>query len=289
MQAVTNGLIGGLLHLDVERGVDAQAAFVDSFGAVGGFEIFADVFEEIRRQVVARILHVEAERRFLGGFFLGGRDFPLFHHLMDHQIAAGQGARGIHERRIDGTADHAGEQRGLLEIQVGDVFAEIKLRGGGKTVVAVGQVDLVGVHGEDLRLGVAALDLQGEEHFLGFAAEAAVAAVKEEIAGELHGDGAGAFGFAVFEDVAIGGAGDAGEVHAPVILEVLVFDGGDGVVEDFGDLLPGHQDAALQGEAADELAVVGVNFGDYVGAISFQRANFGEVAFVNEKKAGGGT
>ena len=152
----------------------------------------------------------------------------------------------------------------------------------------MGQVHLVGVHGENLRLGVAALDLQGEQHFLRFAAEAAVAAIQKEIAGELHGDGAGAFGFAALEDVAIGGAGDAREVDAPVIFEVLVFDGGDGVVENFGDLLPGHQNAALQREAADKLAVVGVNLGDHVGAIGFERANFRQVAFVDEEQPGGG-
>jgi len=60
-----------------------------------------------------------------------------------------------------------------------------------------------------------------------------------------------------------------------VILEVLVLDGGNGVVEDFRNLLPGHEDAALQGEAADKLAIVGVDFGDDVGAIGFQGVDFG--------------
>ena len=74
-----------------------------------------------------------------------------------------------------------------------------------------------------------------------------------------------------------------------MLLEVLVFDGGDRVVQNLGDLLVGQQDAALQREAADHLAVVGVKFGDDVGAISFERANLGKVAVVNEQQAGGGT
>ena len=89
-----------------------------------------------------------------------------------------------------------------------------------------------------MRLGVAALDLQAEENFLGFASEAAIAAVQEEIAGKLHGDGAGAFGFTALDEVAVGGAGDTGKIDAPVILEVLVLDGGDGVVEDFEESAP---------------------------------------------------
>ncbi len=85
-----------------------------------------------------------------------------------------------------------------------------------------------------------------------------------------------------------GGAGDAREIDAPVIFEVLVLDGGDRVVEDFGDLLIGHEDAALESEAADHLAVVGVDFGDYRGAIGFEGANFGEVAGVDEEESAGG-
>ena len=73
-----------------------------------------------------------------------------------------------------------------------------------------------------------------------------------------------------------------------MIFEVLVFDGGDRVVENLGGLLPGHQDAALQREAADELAIVGVDFGDDVGAVGFERANFGQIAFVDEEQARGG-
>ncbi len=54
-----------------------------------------------------------------------------------------------------------------------------------------------------------------------------------------------------------------------MFLEMLIFDGSDGVVEDLGALLVSHQDAALQSETADELAIVRVNFSDYVGTIGF--------------------
>ena len=72
-----------------------------------------------------------------------------------------------------------------------------------------------------------------------------------------------------------------------MIFEVLVLDGGDGVVEDLRGLLVGHEDAALQREAADHLAVIGVNFRDYRGAIGFEGANFGQVAGVDEEKSAG--
>src|SRR5438445_9975046 len=141
------------------------------------------------------------------------------------------------------------------------MLAEIEFRGGGEAIVAVSKIDLIGVHGEDLRLGVAAFDLQGQEHLLDLAAEAAVTAVEEEVARELHGDGAGAFGAATLQNVAIGRAGYAGKIDAPVIFKMLVFDRQDGVVKNFGALLVGHQDAPLKREAAHELAVIGVDLG----------------------------
>ena len=53
-------------------------------------------------------------------------------------------------------------------------------------------------------------------------------------------------------------------------------------------MLVGHQDAALQSEAADHLSVIGVDFGDDCGAIGFERANFREVAGVDEEQSAGG-
>ncbi len=201
---------------------------------------------------------------------------------MDHQIAAIEREFRIRERRKLRTVDHAREKRRFLKFQVSDRLAEIKLRGSGKTVVAMRQVYLVGIHSKNLRLCVSPLDLQREQNFLHFSAEAAVAAVQEEISGKLHGDGAGPAGDAALNDISHRGAEHAREVDAPVLFEVLVLNRGDRAVQNFGTLLVGHQDAALQREAAGKLAVIGVNFGHHVGAVGFQRANFRQVAGVNK-------
>ena len=58
VQTIAERLVGDALHLDVQRGVHAQSAFVHGFGAVGGFKILANFFEEVRREIVARILNV---------------------------------------------------------------------------------------------------------------------------------------------------------------------------------------------------------------------------------------
>src|SRR5437879_8414973 len=62
VQAIAQRLVGDALQVNVQRRVDAQAALVDGFGAVGGFEILANFLEEVWRQVVAWILDVQTER-----------------------------------------------------------------------------------------------------------------------------------------------------------------------------------------------------------------------------------
>ena len=145
VEAVADGLVGGLLHLDVERGVDTETALMNGFGAVGGFQVFANLFKEVGSEIVARILQVQAEGRFPCGFFFGRGDLSFLAHLVKDEVAASEGARGVDERRIDRAANHAREERGFLELQIADGLAEIELRGGGETVVSVSEIDLIGV------------------------------------------------------------------------------------------------------------------------------------------------
>src|ERR1700682_5747466 len=260
---------------------------MNGFGAVSGFQIFADIFKKIGRQVVAWILDVYSERRFAAGGFFGRGDFPLFLHAVEHQVATGERERGIIQGRKFWPVDHAGQKGCLLKFQIRDGLAKIELGSASEAIVAVRQINLVRIHGENLWLRIATLDLQSEKNFLHFAAETSITAVEEKIPGQLHGDGAGACGDVMLQNVSKGGAGDAWEIDAPVIFEVLVLDGGHGVVKHPGNLLVGHEDAALKREAADHLAIVGINFGNYRGAIGFERAAFRQVAGINEEQAAG--
>src|SRR6266704_3429850 len=98
VQTIAQRLVREALHVDVQRGVDAQSALVDGFRAVRGFKILANVLEEIWREVVMRILNVQTERRIPGGGFFRRRDLPLVFHAMDHQIAAAKSGFRIRER-----------------------------------------------------------------------------------------------------------------------------------------------------------------------------------------------
>ena len=106
------------------------------------------------------------------------------------------------------------------------------------------------------------LDLQGQHRLLKFAVEAAVGAVQKKSPGELHRQRAGAFGGAMADHVAPGGFEHARKIHAPVLLEVLVFGGDDRVPQDGRNLAVGEENPPLERERADRLAVVGVQLGD---------------------------
>ena len=61
--------VRGALQVDVEAGLDDQAAFVDGLRAVAIFEIGPDGFEEVRRdRLHARRIAVGHDRPLLGGF-----------------------------------------------------------------------------------------------------------------------------------------------------------------------------------------------------------------------------
>ena len=66
--------------------------------------------------------------------------------------------------------------------------------------------------------------------------ETAVRAVEEKASGKLHGESAGALGDAVVRDIVPGGFEHAGEINAPVLLEMLVFGGEDRVLQHCGNL-----------------------------------------------------
>ena len=62
-QAIVDGAIGGLLQVQVERGVDAQAGLVDLLGAKALLEFLPHLFLKPGRDRALRLSDVETERR----------------------------------------------------------------------------------------------------------------------------------------------------------------------------------------------------------------------------------
>src|SRR5271167_2455531 len=104
------------------------------------------------------------------------------------------------------------------------MLAEVVFGSSLKPVAAAAQAYLVAIHGEDLRLGELALNLDGEQQLLEFPSEALLGR-QEKYAAELHGQGAGSLSLAPLENVRDASAQDTDHVHADVVLEMAVLDG----------------------------------------------------------------
>ena len=169
--------------------------------------------------------------------------------------------------------------------QLPDVLAKEELRGGFVTEIPMPQIHLVCVHGEDLGLGEVSLDLDGHQGFLDFAPEALLGR-QEELSAELLGEGAGPLSSTPLGEVRDRGPHDAQDIDAPVALEMAVLDGDDRVPEHRRDLVVGHNDAPLQGEAADDRAVVRVKVRHHVRPVIFQLANLRQVGRVDKDQSG---
>src|ERR1051326_5460196 len=102
---------------------------------------------------------------------------------MEAEMAPGELGIRVSEGRKFRTVYHARQQGRFLQTQVVHRLAEIELRRRRESIISVREVHLIGVHGEDLRFGVAALNLQRQQHLLHFAAEAAVATIEEKVSG----------------------------------------------------------------------------------------------------------
>ena len=126
------------------------------------------------------------------------------------------------------------------------------------------------------------LDLQRKDHFLQLAVVAAIGAIEEKAAGQLHRQRAGTLGFAMLHDVAKGSLHHARQVDAEMLFEVLILGANDRVAEDRRNLLVGDEDAALQRKRPDRLAIVGVKLGDDVGTIILESANLRQFAAVDK-------
>ena len=181
--------------------------------------------------------------------------WPKFLHAPQHVLLALARALRIRNRVVGGRRFwQAGEHGGLREAQLVERLAEVDLRGGGETVGALPEVDLVDVELEDLVLAQVVLDLEREQRLVELARQRLLGG-EEEIARHLHGDRARALAAAALREVGVGGARDAQIVDAGVLVEALVLGREDRLLQLLGHLLDRNQQAALFAELADQRAL----------------------------------
>ena len=143
--------------------------------------------------------------------------------------------------------------------------------------------NVIAVEREDLALGVALLDLHRENEFLELPLERLLVG-QEQVPRQLLGQRAGAVALAV-DDVLDRRDEQARNAEAEVVFEGLIFGGDDGLSEQRRDLLVGHDDAALGGELADDLALEVEDARDRVRRVVVERGNLRQVVGGSEEQA----
>ena len=261
LHADLDGFGGGALQFGVERGVDAEALVGEVLVADAFDELVVDEIDEVGSFAGVDVGWSEAEGFGFGAAGFAGGDGAGFDHGVEDDVAAFHGALGMAVGiEASGRLDGAGEECALGEVELLKVFAEEGLSGLAEAVdgvaAALAEVDLVGVHLEDLLLVEAIFELEGDEDLDELALDAFFGR-EEEILRELLGEGGAAAGSVVGDEVGEGALGDAEVVDAAVIEEVAVFDGGDGLNHARGNLVVADEAALgavfVFGESGDEL------------------------------------
>jgi hypothetical protein len=240
-------------------------------------------FQEVRRDRGRVAPRQQPQRLGLGRLRLLAADVLLLGHAVEHVVPAQQRALRVLDRALaDRALRGASDEGRLLERQVLHRLAVQEAAGRLDAVVAVPEVDLVAVEGEDLLLREVLLDLEGEDDLLDLALGGLLRR-EEQQPRELHRERREALAVAAGAQV-----GDRRPRHPPrvdpdVLPEVGVLDGHDGVAEHRRDVAELDHHALLDRELADHAAIVREHLRDDVRLELLERGDLGQVALEGQE------
>src|SRR5581483_1333537 len=161
------------------------------------------------------------------------------------------------------------EKRGFVQGELFCRLAEVEFGGRLEAVDTVSQKYLVGVKSENLRLGEAALDLDGEQRLLDLAMERAIRG-EEQIARQLHGECRCALHPPAGLNIAVRGADYPPDVNAGMRVEIFVFDRNQGIAQKLRVVSIGRDHPALKGKCSNRPILVVVKLRSGAGTIVFE-------------------
>ena len=274
--AAAQGVVGRLLVVGLDAGVDLQAAHVGLFAVLLEHHAAHHLGHVLGVHAVAAAAGADVQLLRLGLRRLLGGDEAVLDHAVDDVQLALLGAGEVGDRVGGGRElGNARQHRRLGDGHVLQRLAEIGLGGGGKAVGAVAQEDLVHVDLQDLVLGQLVLQLEREQHLVDLAR---VGLLRREVhvARHLHGDGGRAL--ALFTpQVGQRGAQHAHVIDAVVLVKARIFDRQDRIFHHLRDLADRREGAPLLAELADELAFGGVHPQWQLGVVVGQARDVGQV------------
>jgi hypothetical protein len=193
LHADLDGFGGGALEVRIERGVDSKALVGEVLVADAFDELIVDEVDEVRSFARVDVGRGKAERFSFGAVCLIGGDGACLDHGVEDKIAALHSAlRMAIGIQSCGRLDGAGEEGTLCGIELLQILTEEGLSGLTEAVdgiaAALAEVDLVGVHLEDLLLVEPGFELEGDHDLAEFTSDLFLRR-EEESASELLGEG----------------------------------------------------------------------------------------------------
>ena len=211
-----------LLHAEVDGGARRQHVVAAPLGDALDF-LEGPVQEPVRAIRAPRLDDlggVQPRSMHLPGAHVAGLD-----HVVQHVVGARAGGRQVDVRRVfRRRLEQAGQQRGFGQRQLARRMAEIELRGGLDAERAAAEIGAIEIELQDLALGEARLEQEGEIGLLDLALDRALGR-QEQVLGELLGQRRAALHHLVGLGVGDQGAGRAEEVDAEVLEEAPVLGG----------------------------------------------------------------
>ena len=150
------------------------------------------------------------------------------------------------------------EHGGFSQCEVFDVFVKIDVGGGGETVGAFTQINVVHIAFENLVFGEVLLDFFRHQGFVKFTRVGAFAGQKEVFC-QLLGDGGGALFAAAGNQVVDKRARQTVVINAIVLVKTCVFNRQQGFFQMIGHFVDVHRFAAFLAKFADHFAICAVN------------------------------
>jgi len=234
-----------------------------------GHEVLAHMFNEMRRNLLGPGM---AKGEGLGGgllAFLRRDESRLFHPFKHMLLALLRPFRIFVGRIMVRGLGKSGQQRGLGESQLRQVFPEIRQGRGAHSVGALPEIDLVQVHLQDLLLAQDQLHLVCQDQFLEFSPVGSLRRQKQR-AGELLGNRAGPLHFSTAPQIGPDRPQNADDIQPRVFEEPRVLHRDHRLGQVLRNVGQRDQDAPFNVKLADDLAVVRVDTTHEAGLVFLQ-------------------
>ena len=272
-----DGLLGILLHLQVDGGINLQTRTIQVIAILlqPRVEIFGDGLTEIQCLATIVFLHMKFSTKLAFGVALVVRlrHVAMRHHIVEHGIATRHGVFGVRDRIIGSRGlEHSHEGGTLVGRQLTGFAVVIGLGRRHDTKGVVAEIYRVGIHRKNLLLGIDKLQLGGDNPLLALHDEHAhtrhlsqescrtLGSGTEHILCQLLRNGGGTTGSAMKQSV-LQGTTQSQEIDAMMAIETLVLGIDQSLPEYWIDLLILYRGAVLLEILTDKFAVRAVDFG----------------------------